>query len=786
MFNSYLKTAIRSLLRQKAFSAINILGLSVGMACSMLILQYVRYELTYDQQHLKSDNVYRVLRETQRPDGNSKFSPYLSGILGKAMEAEIPEVEETSRLSSFGGVTVTSGSRQIRASLSFADPTFFDIFDFKLIDGTDAGQALQQPGTILLMDMGRNIRPLFGDEDPVGKTVSINNGNIEGEYIVAGIMKDRTTNAVFRWDFITTHLSKKYPIRTWAEWDRNANMTQVVARLNEDSKINNIESKLNGLLNRNLGPEFSKTNSYHLQKFDRIRLYSEVDFGIPSHRNIQQLYFYGFIAFLVVAIACVNFINLTTARAGKRAREIGIRKVTGASFSQLIGQFLIESILITICAGGIAGGLAYLALPTFNQIAWGTTLSIEDLPWILLFSIFVGILAGIYPAIYLSRQEPVRVLKGMRDSGRPGRLRQGLVISQFAVSTLLVIGSLAVYLQLSYISNRQLGFDPHCLVSMDILRHGLKSKEDGERAKAAFLRNPNILAATRQGWRNLINTGEITVTSPDNGQQYSIYQFQTDADFIKTYQVNLKMGRNFLNDNPDSEFIINETAAKRFGWKNPIGQSLKIGRRQGTVVGVVDDFNFQSLYNSIQPLIIRNAGGTYLHLRIKETGISETIAFMEETWKQLAPNVPFSYQFVDDYIAGNYRDARQEAAISFFSTGMAVLVAFLGVLGLTANATIQRTKEISIRKVLGASAPNIVALFTKDLLGLIVLANVFAVPLAYYLTQNWLGQFAYRIALSPNIFVVGSISVTALVLLTSSSLALCAASANPIEALKSE
>ncbi|MBT7913107.1 FtsX-like permease family protein [Candidatus Bathyarchaeota archaeon] len=786
MLRNYLIIAWRNLLRHKLYSLINILGLAVGMACSLLILQYVRYELTYDHQHLKSDRIYRVLRETQQPDGGSKYRPYLSGILGEVMKEEIPEIEKTTRLWTHGGVSFTAGTRRKGASISIVDPTFFDIFDFQLIDGTDPGQALQQPGSILLMDMGRNVTALFGDEDPVGETVILYDGLVEGEYTIAGIMEDRTTNEVFRWDFITTHLPRKFPQGTWDQWDPHASMTQTITQLHEDADISQVESKLNELLANNLGIEIAQTDKYHLQKFDRIRLFSEEDFDIPARRTIQHLYLYTSIVILVVFVACINFINLMTARAGRRAREIGIRKVTGALRSQLIQQFLIEAILVALLAGIIAVDIAHSALPTFNQIAWGTTLDLRDWPWVLAFSLIVGFMAGIYPAFYLSRQQPVHILKGLRNSMRSTPLRKILVVSQFTISTFLIISALIAYLQLNYIRDRKLGFDAEGLIALNILSHDLMSKEDGERVKAEFLHHPNILAATRQGWQNFINTAEIVVTRPDNEQQYSIYQFHTDDDFLATYRVSLERGRNFRNGRRDSEFIINETAARILGWEDPIGQPIRIDQQEGIVVGVVENFHFQSLHHTIHPLILRNWGGNYLHLRIRETDIAGTIAFMEETWMKLVPNVAFSFQFLDDRIAGSYRADRQDATISFFAAGIAVFVAILGLVGLTAYATEQRAKELSIRKVLGASIPNLVSLLTNDLLRLVILANVLAWPLAFYLTRNWLDQFAFRIEFEFGIFLVGSAFVIVLALLITSGLAWRTASANPVEALKSE
>lgn len=809
MFRNYLTVALRNFARAKAYSIINILGLAVGMACCILIMQYIRYELAVDQHHTQGNQIYRVLREVKRTDGQSDFHTKLSGPLGTTMEAEIPEVEKTAR--HWGhSVEMKYKEQHVRIAFSLVDPTFFELFEFQMIGDAHPQTALEHPKTILITERG--VKRFFGSEDPIGKTVSALNGLATEDYVVAGIIKDYTYGT-FDFEFITTHMpTVRFAKEIWEGWLPGTwRMTEVFTLLHKDADIQEIESKLVPILEQKLGPEVSRTDRYRLQAFSRIHLYSETEFGIPTERTITQVYILGAVAGLVILIACVNFINLSTARSMGRAREVGTRKVFGAQRTQLIRQFMIESILITFLSGGLAFLLAHLALPSFNSfVRLELSLGFDFLPYLVGLSVIVGIFAGSYPAVYLSGVQPISILKGGQRSTKVGYLRRALVIFQFAVSILLIVGTIMVYRQLNYVSNRSLGYSTSGMVSVPMV--GIM-RRNPELAKTEFRKHPNVISVAGVSYHNQMNPSQVTVARIGQENGISVHQIQADSDFLAVYQLQLKAGHNYqmksrrtLSRGGPDEFLINETAARVLGWdisssdqkRNPVGQLLRLfGGDQlrlykkkeliGTVVGVVEDFHYQSMHHPIRPLIIIPDHYLYaLHLRIRTTDVSNTLAFFKETHQKIEPGKIFTYNFLDEKIAKNYEKERQTATLSFISAGLAIFVGCLGLFGLAAFAAEQRSKEIGIRKVLGASIPNILKLLLNEFFYLLALANLIALPIAYFLGRGWLNSFAYRIDLTADIFIISGLIVGILALLTIISQTLKAASANPVDVLRAE
>ena len=802
MLRNYLIVAWRNLLRQKLYSLINILGLAVGMACCILILQFVRYELASERQHTKADRIYQVLRETQRTDGKSDFTACLSGPLGPTMEEEIPEVERAARFWRFD-VALRYDERHLETSLAIVDPAFFDVFDFPMVGGGDPVEALRQPASILLTR--RHVERIFGDEDPIGKTVSIHSSLTVGDYIVAGVLEDFGPNTSIGFHFITTNLPTDLFYTTlWTDWLNSSwRMTQILAVLRSDADVGAVETKLHRLMEKYLGPETSQTERYRLQALTRIRHYSHIDFGIPSWRSIEQIYMLMAIAGLVVLIACVNFINLSTARSVRRSREVGIRKVFGGHRGQLIRQFVSEAIMMALLGGVIALGFAELMLPSFNNlIGLQLTLGFEIVPWVIGLSIVVGLLAGCYPAFYLSGFQPVGALRGGTGSVRKDLLRKGLVVFQFAVSILLIMGTMTIYRQLDYITEQNLGYDADGMVSLAMLS-GLRDRS--EAVKAEFASHPNVISATTMTWQNFLIPRRVTVARDDRVEALPFLNFETDANFLTTYRIDLKAGRDFhFKENRDlskgkNEFLINEAAVRALGWEeNPLGRQLRFseadmervyGKKEitGTVVGVVEDFHYQSAHHQIEPLLINQSYWvSQLHLRIRSTQIGETLAFFRKTWQKFVPDMVFAYRFLDEELASAYRAERQTAFLSFIASGLAIFVACLGLIGLAAFAAEQRSKEIGIRKVLGASVSSIVQLLSGEFLRLVVLANLIAWLFGYFIARKWLDSFVYRIELGIDIFVLGGLLGFALALATVLYQTIKAAMANPVQALMNE
>jgi len=440
MFKNYFIVARRNLMRYKSFSLINIAGLAVGMACCILILQYIRYELSYDRQHTKANHIYRVLRETQQTDGQSNFTWGVSGPLASAMQEEIPEVEQVVR-KWHHSIGIKYGDRHLKATFALVDATFFKIFDFPMVSNADPISTLKQPGRILLTE--RNVKRFFGNEDPIGKTISIHGSLSEGDYVIAGVLKDYDSNTTMGFDFITTHLPNvRYVNELWDEWIPGSwRMTQVYALLHKGANVKEVEAKLAHIMSRDLGPKVTQTDRYRLQSLPRTRLYSGADFGMRSDQSIEQIYMLGTVAALVIVIACINFVNLSTARASKRTQEVGTRKVFGAHRSQLMRQFMIEAILIALLSAGFAIQLAQLMLPSFNALLQlNLNLGLDLLPYLIGLAIIVGILAGSYPALYLSRFQPAQALNGGTGPKKAEFLRRGLVVLQFTVSIILIVG----------------------------------------------------------------------------------------------------------------------------------------------------------------------------------------------------------------------------------------------------------------------------------------------------------------------------------------------------------
>ncbi len=815
MFRNYLVIALRNLNRQKTFSAINILGLAIGLGTCFLIVLYIQDELSFDSWHAKGDRIYRVVRET-RSGGQSDYLPFTSGALARALERDFPEVEKAVRVITWSSVDVRLDEKKFEMGVCVADPELFEIFDFPFVRG-NLETAFPNPNAIAITESAA--KRLFGDEDPIGKTITAESNHHGGERTITAILKDVPRNSTLGYgeiDYLSTggftSPGAKYAWEDWIPTDgwRPVN-TYFLLREGADPKA--LSAKFPEFIDRYMGAEIARTNAYHLQPLKRIYLYSRQDYNLDWYGDIDRVYQFGAIAVLVLAIGCINFTNLTTAQSARRAHEVGLRKVSGAYRSQLMSQFLGESVLTSLVALVLALVAVKLVLPEFNAFFFKQielNLSSDPLLAIALLGIavFVGLLAGVYPAFFLSAYEPTETLKGAFRAGSRGQwIRKGLVVVQFAISIILIASTGVIYQQLDYIKNKNLGFNMEQMVLIPIFVLDQETKSDPEQklaaryatVKEAFRAHPNVLEVTAYRWW-IGWGGGITRTIRAEGHEGTDWRMpllEVDEDYLDVFQIGLVEGRKFdpiaFPTDTSKAFIINETAVARLGWDDPIGKSFewvdRVRNRKGTVIGVVRDFHYSPLHKKIGPvaLTLRHQQFYNLGARVKAEGMEETLAFFEETWKRFAPaDQPFDYLMWDQQFEFMYYAEQRAQALTLLSSGMAILLACMGLFGLAAFTVEQRVKEIGVRKVLGASVSNIVMLISRTFAIMVLVANLFAWPVAYFAMRSWLDGFEYRTDLSWWIFVLSGAVALAIALFTVSFHALRAAVSNPVEALRHE
>ncbi|HJP31017.1 MAG TPA: ABC transporter permease [Candidatus Latescibacteria bacterium] len=782
MFRSYIVVAVRSLVRDRGFSTLNVLGLAVGMACCLLVAGFVQFETSYDRQHTQADRIYRVLRETRNADGESRFSSGTSGPLAAVMRAEIPEVERAARMWHHW-ISVQSETQHLYRTVAVVDPAFFDIFDYTMLSGSL--DALESPGTVYLTE--QNATALFGTEDPIGKPLRIQGDQGAGDYTVAGVFEEPAHSTTLWFDVVTAHHPPGFHRPLWEDWLTGTwRMTRNYILLRDGADPDRAEALLQPMLSRFLGPETGKTDTYHLQSLPRTHLYEEVDFGKRTDRSIDQVYTYALSAGLVLLIAGINFVNLSTARSSRRAREVGVRKASGARRVQLIGQFLGESVLLSLLSLAGAVVLMLLAQDTFNQLV-GISLepAWDIVPAAIPFAVVAGLLAGAYPAIVLSGSQPVGVLKTHHGRTRGAGVRKGLVVFQFASSILFVILSLTVRGQLTYIENRPLGYDEEYIAALWMTNRKPELYGQIENIKHMLLEHPNVISvAALHGW-GIMRPAVVTARESGKVGDHAFHGIGTDPDFLSTFGMRLLKGRNLEPETP--EILVNEAAVKAMGWDDPIGRQLKWSeeRDYATVVGVIGDFHFQSLRSPVGPLIVYNAWfASQVNVRIRSTDVSATIDHFQDVWAKTAPEYPFDVGFIDEAIDRSYHADRQAARLSSASAAMAGLVASLGLLGLVAFATERRRKEISIRKVLGASAARVVGLLSREFLLLVAAANLISWPVAYIVSRQWLDSFVYRTDVGIEVFVLTALMAFSLAMATVATHTLKAVWADPVDALR--
>jgi putative ABC transport system permease protein len=798
MFRNYFHIALRNIKKHKGYSLINILGLAIGMACCILITTYVLYELSYDKYHENSDRIYRIKADAQIGN-NHLHIPKSSPPMATYMIENFPEVLNAVRLRELGNVPVRYREQQYyEGRIYWADHSFFEIFSFPFLKG-DPETALKTAYTVVITE--DTAEKYFGDEDPIGKVLTIAE---DVDFTVTGVVLNVPRNSHFIFDMLCSFETHAQNNRiNMANWLYINYYTYIVIQDGYDYR--GLEKKFPDMIATNVGNILNAVKgelTLTLQPLTSIHLRSRLEQEISATSNIAYVYIFSAIALFILFIACMNFMNLATARSTQRAQEVGMRKVLGAHRAKIIRQFLSESMFTGVLACVVALVIVEITLPLFRSIS-GIEMGINYLkiPWLIPvligLTLFVGLVAGSYPAFFLSSFQPIRVLKGSLRSGTAStRFRGILVIVQFTISIVLIIGTIITYNQLMYMKNTALGFDKEQILIVAI------SDESTTESLAPFkeeLKNyPGIINVAASSHV----PGQTTYYNPflpegfTRDQMIWMGQLNVDSDFIPTMGIELLAGRNFsseLKTDQTRSVIINATAAKRFGWDDPVGKtigdlSMDLAMFKRPVIGVVKDFHIESLHREIGPLLITN-NPEWLNtssIRISPQNIPDTLSFLSEKWKQHNPLRPFQYYFLDDTFDAQYRaDERLSQIFSHFSI-LAIFIACLGLFGLASYTAEQRTKEIGIRKVLGATISGIVKLLTKEFSKWVIVANIIAWPIAYFAMQKWLQGFAYRTSLSLHIFVLSAVIALAIALLTVSYQALRAAKADPIRSLRYE
>ena len=801
MFKNYMKIAWRNIVRHKGYSFINIFGLAAGIACCILIMVWVQNEVSFDRFHSKSDRIYRLYNELTL-NGQTRTAPVTSAPLAPALRQSFPEVEAAVRMSSYGNTAVKYGEREFRENQVYlADDSIFAVFSFPMIQG-DPKSALSAAYTAVITE--KTARRYFGSENPLGKVLKFGDGY---EYAVTGVIKDIPGNSHLDIDILcsfATWISQNKPEAEM--WGRISFSTYVLLAPGTDMK--RFTAKMERLTDEKIGNDLKKVGGslrFFLQPLTRIHLHSNFEMDFSNAGDIRTVYLFSAVAIFILLIACINFINLATARYANRALEVGLKKTLGASRGSLVRQFLGETFFVTFLAVLFACLMATLALPLLSSISgqeFSAVIFLQPL-YLLSFALFVilvGVVAGSYPAFFLSSFDPIQTLKGKLKGGAAGSLfRRILVVSQFAISIALVIGTLIISDQNRFIRNKDLGFDKaHVLVLPLPQNKSISSAAVREEMAST----PGVVHAGLSD--ELPGTGfKMTNFIPEGRSEKEALLMQRmdiDDQFLPALGMQIVRGRNFsrrMKTDAAEAVLINETAAARLGWKDPLGKrfSRQLRRPDGQqrtltfkIIGIVKDFHTLSMHEKIEPLLIANNPESLalLSLRLQAGDMQGTISRLKEKWQQLYPGQIFDSFFLDESFGRMYEaEERFNKIFTSFSV-LAVLISCLGLFGLAAYMTEKRTKEVGIRKVLGASTLRIMMLLTNEFSKWVLAANVIAWPLAYYFMNRWLQTFAYRTAIGPGIFLISGLAALSVALLTVGYQSIRAARANPVDSLRYE
>jgi len=788
MVRNYILVALRNMKRHRGYSFINIFGLAMGMACCILIFMWVLDELSFDRFHENGDLLYRVNKIWRK--GETAHYATTPAPLAEALKEKFPEILNATKIRNIPSVLMTYDEHVFQEPNGiFADPTFFQIFSFPFIIG-EPKSALSDPFSIVLTE--RLSKKYFGLEDPVGRVIRIDNRD---SFTVRGVVKDVPPNSHIQFDFIMPYqLIPLIEPRTRYDWHNVLYYTYILLQENTDPR--QVNEKIADYLKKPI-PE--STSTLYLEPIKRIHLHSShLRMNVANTGRIQIVTLFSAMAMFILIIACVNFLNLTTARSSQRAKEVGMRKVLGAYRPQLLGQFFGESAVLTGVAFMLAIMLVLLLLPAFSTLS-GKALSLKTLGdknfcfGVLGIGLITGLLSGCYPALILSSFKPVKAFKGnIQGSSKGYVFRRVMVVFQFFLTITLIIGTVVVYKQLQFVQDREMGFDKDHLVILPVSDE-IRDKYDV--FKRELLENPSIInvsgsvSSPSWGYDNTTLNVDWAGKRPD--QEILMRGVGVDYDFFKTMKIELLKGRPFSKafSTDTVNYMLNESAVQAMGFEEPVGKTFRFGEKAGTIVGIVRDYHFRSLRVPIQPLFLRIYSSRWLRflfVRMESNRIPQTMAFVEEKWMTFSPNTPFQFMFVNDLLNSMYRTEQRIGVLFKYFTVLAIAIACLGLFGLAAFIAEQRTKEIGIRKVLGASGSSIVVLLSKEFGKWIILANIIAWPVGYFTMNQLLKNYAYKIRIGIDTLILSGLIALIVALVAVGYQSIRAAMAHPLDSLRYE
>ncbi|MBN1270838.1 MAG: ABC transporter permease [Candidatus Aminicenantes bacterium] len=794
MIKTTVKTALRGLKKHKSYFFINMTGLAIGMVSFLIISLYVRHELSYDRFHQNADNIYLVLRGEK-----DAFMAPTSKLLGPALKEVFPDVIQTTCFSRVPGsekLMVRFDDKSFEEDISLADSEFFEMFDFPFLEG-NPGSAFPNPNSMLMTE--RTAQKYFGGQAPLGKTIQLFMFGQALDMKITGILEDMPSHSFFKSDILVSYDIIRLFGLDWDRWDNQVLKTFICLR--EGSDLHEIPDKIKDVeIRRHPGARFGNL-SYDLLPVTKIHLYGGGIKFLSAEGDIRYVTIFGTAALIILLIAGINYMNLSTAFSLKRTNEVGVRKIAGASRSSIVRQFLGETMVLSFGALVMAVLMTQLFLPVFNRIS-GKSLSIPFGDPLFIGGAFVmalvtGLLSGYYPALFLSRFKPLVLMKTRYSHNVKGTaFRKGLLVFQFSLSIILIFGTLVVYRQLFFIRNSSLGYDKDQILCV-------KVRGDISRSYEAFknelLNSPDVLSLCRSEPLDahvLSNTDGVVWKDKTRNVETYFRLLRTDYDFSSTFGIKLDQGRYYseeISSDATEAYVINETAAKAMEMESPLGENLTLWRRKGRIIGVVKDFHFGSFHNAIEPLILvipdeQYAGRSFrlLSVRFRPDRLLASKKYIEEKWMSFFPDVPFDYYFVDDALNIQYQAEERMGTLFKYFTILAVFIACLGLYGLTALSAEQKIKQIGIRKVLGASVSNITVLLSKEYLAWVFMANLFAWPAAWFVMNKWLQSFAYRTSIGWWIFLIAGGAAFVIALLTVCALTMRAARKNPVDSLRYE
>jgi len=801
MIKSYFKTAFRNLARNKIYSFINIAGLALGLACAMLIILYVKDEVSYDRFHTKADQIYRITMQGINKDGTKGKKEGNTGYLqGPRFSANIPEIKKFVRIQQ-GNENIKLGSEINSQEILYVDSSFFDVFSFPVISG-DPHTCLQNPPSVVISE--DEAKKHFGSTDAIGKIIMLKDDSVFVPHKVTAVTKRCPQNSSIKFDMLLPIKESKEDASNSENWFNIFLNTFVV--LNPYANIKSVDMKMQQFytadskdaivsLKKQFGDEVESWKSeYFLQPLLDMHLSTEMPAqnGLSNASNPMYSYILSGIALFVLLIACINFVNLTVARSVKRAKEIGIRKVVGGSRKQLIMQFLGESFFLCIIAFVLAVALVQLILPTFNHLsnkalALSYLFDVKLIAGYILLFILTALLAGFYPALVLSEYSPVKTLYSRFSISGKNYLQKSLVVLQFTLASFLIIATFTIYKQFNFLTTEKLGYDDSDIVTVG---KGFKTHNEAWLFKQEVMKDPNIINVAPR------NEGSWGTSAKLSNDSTIHFDYETiDESFLPTLKIPLVMGRNFsaafLSDSASS-VLVNESFAKKAGWDNPIGQTVNFwynNNKTYTVIGVVKDYHYQSLSEKIGPQLFtmkpENPYGM-VYIKIKPNSTASSLKTIQSTFKQLFPQSPYSYVFMNDKNFKSYEAEAKWKQIILFGAILTIFISCIGLFGLSVLSAEKRTKEIGIRKVLGASVNGVVAILSKDFLKLVCISLIIAIPTVWLAANKWLENYPYRISMSWWLFATGGILVIFIALITVSFQAIKAAMANPVKSLRTE